>query len=103
MSFLPFVLSFLLILVLGSSLLLTSFRSLAIEKKVILGANHAKLLLISKQADKDFKRIANKKIQTEPKSPADGVQEERKAKNKPSRPPVYIKTPISIKTLATRI
>jgi hypothetical protein len=90
MSFLPFVLSFLLILVLGSSMLLTSFRSLAIEKKVILSANNAKLILISKQADKEFKKIAHKKPSTESKL-ADGMQppEERKAKNKPSRPPAY--------------
>jgi len=89
MSFLPFVLSFLLILVLGSSLLLTSFRSLALEKKVVLGVHSAKLTLISKQADKDFKRIASKKPSSESKSDALQPPAERKAKEKPSRPPVY--------------
>ena len=94
MSFLPFVLSFLLILVLGSSMLLTSFRSLLIEKTIILGANSAKLTLISKQADKDFKKIANKKISPEPKKePNETLQsistsEEKKQKVK-DKSPIY--------------
>lgn len=92
MSFLPFVLSFLLILVLGSSMLLTSFRSLLIEKTVILGASSAKLTLISKQADKDFKKIANKKIPSESKKESKdtsiSASEEKKQKVK-DKPPVY--------------
>ena len=55
MSFLPFVLSFLLILVLGSSFLFTSFRSTSLEKTVILAHNRAKLGLISKQAEAAYK------------------------------------------------
>jgi hypothetical protein len=68
-SFLPFVVSFLLILALGSSMLLTSFRSLLVEKSMILGRNSAKLALISKQAEKDFKKIANKKTPSESQTP----------------------------------
>lgn len=60
MSFLPFVLSFLLILVVGSSLLFQSFRSTALEKTVILGRNEAKLSLKSKQARKEFKALQSK-------------------------------------------
>lgn len=62
MSFLPFVLSFLLLLVIGSSFLFTSFRSTSLEKTVILAQNRAKLGLISKQAEADYKEIQpNKK------------------------------------------
>ena len=61
MSFLPFVLSFLLILVLGSSFLFTSFRSTAIEKTVILAQHRAKLGLISKQADAEYKKSQSRK------------------------------------------
>ncbi|HEX4839746.1 MAG TPA: hypothetical protein VFU89_04830 [Rhabdochlamydiaceae bacterium] len=56
MSFLPFVLSFLLILVLGSSFLFTSFRSTAVEKTVILAKHRAKLGLITKQAEAEYKK-----------------------------------------------
>jgi hypothetical protein len=56
MSFLPFVLSFLLILVLGSSMLFTSFRSTAREKAMILAKKNAHLVLISEQAKKEFKK-----------------------------------------------
>lgn len=69
MSFLPFVLSFLLILVLGSSFLFTSFRSTAIEKTVILAQHRAKLGLISNQAEADYKKNrAKKEKKTDSKS-----------------------------------
>lgn len=61
MSFLPFVLSFLLILVLGSSFLFTSFRSTAVEKTVILAKHRAKLGLITKQAEAEYKKGLTKK------------------------------------------
>lgn len=56
MSFLPFVLSFLFILVLGSSFLFTSLRSTVIEKTVILAKHRAQLGLITKQAEADYKK-----------------------------------------------
>jgi hypothetical protein len=65
MSFLPFVLSFLLILVLGSSMLFTSFRSTAREKAVILSKKNAHLALISEQARIGFKKT--QKDSNEPK------------------------------------
>lgn len=61
MSFLPFVLSFLLLMVIGSSFLFTSFRSTSLEKTVILAHNRAKLGLISKQAEADYKRSQTSK------------------------------------------
>lgn len=60
MSFLPFVLSFLLILVLGSSVLFNSFRSTSLEKTIILGVHNGKLNLISQQHQTTFKNIEKK-------------------------------------------
>jgi hypothetical protein len=57
MSFLPFVLSFLLILVVGSGLLFQTFKSTAVEKTVILSRNEAHLSLRSEQAKKQFKAL----------------------------------------------
>jgi hypothetical protein len=85
MSFLPFVLSFLLILVLGSSLLFTSFRGSAIEKTIILTENKNWLELISKQAKAEYKLTVNKdKKEDKPASPhpAPKPQEERGEPNK---------------------
>lgn len=70
MSFLPFVLSFLLILVLGSSLLFNSFRSTAIEKTVILAQKNAKLCLISEQAAIEYKKLKKRKTPGEKKPKA---------------------------------
>jgi hypothetical protein len=61
MSFLPFVLSFLLLMVIGSSFLFTSFRSTSLEKTVILAHHRAKLGLISKQAEAEYKKSQGKK------------------------------------------
>ena len=79
MSFLPFVLSFLLLLVIGSSFLFTSFRSTSLEKTVILAQNRAKLGLISKQAEADYKKSQPKK---EPKN-------QRPIKEKTNKPAIY--------------
>lgn len=57
MSFLPFVISFLLILVVGSGLLFQTFKSTAVEKTVILSRNEAHLSLRSEQAKKQFKAL----------------------------------------------
>lgn len=81
MSFLPFVLSFLLILVLGSSFLFTSFRSTSLEKTLILAQNRAKSTLLSKQADKDYKSSLVTK------SP--GPEEPKEKKEKKNKPLVY--------------
>lgn len=90
MSFLPFVVSFLLILVIGSSILLTSFRSLLVEKTVIVGRNSAKLALISKQAEKDFKKLGRKKNPSESKTPD---QPQDQSQNQPraakTKVPIY--------------
>jgi hypothetical protein len=84
MSFLPFVLSFLLILVLGSSLLFNSFRSTSLEKTVILAQNRAKLGLISKQAEVDYKTSEVKKEKNKGSN-----NEPREAKEKNGKAPVY--------------
>jgi hypothetical protein len=57
MNFLPFVLSFLLILVLGGSVMFNSFRSVSIERTIILGVHNAKLDLISDQSKKELDRM----------------------------------------------
>ena len=57
MSFLPFVLSFLLILVLASSTLFNSFRSTSIEKKIILAQSKARLSLINLQEKKKIDQL----------------------------------------------
>jgi hypothetical protein len=67
MNFLPFVLSFLLIIVLGSSLLFQSFRSTSTEKTIIVSQNRAKLELISIQAAQEYDSIASKKTPEEGK------------------------------------
>ncbi len=82
MSFLPFVLSFLLLMVIGSSFLFTSFRSTSLEKTVILAQNRAKLGLISKQAEADYKK--NQARKKDGKS--DGSSE---PKEKNGKVPVY--------------
>jgi hypothetical protein len=82
MSFLPFVLSFLLILVLGSSFLFTSFRSTAIEKTVILAQHRAKLGLISKQAEADYKKSQAKKEKNPDPTPTKGKDEKAVYKDK---------------------
>ena len=69
MSFLPFVLSFLLLMVIGSSFLFTSFRSTSLEKTVILAHNRAKLGLISKQAEADYKMSQPKKSDKDKNNP----------------------------------
>lgn len=77
MSFLPFVLSFLLILVLGSSILFNSFRSTTLEKTIILAQNKAKLCLMSQQAVTEFKKLAKRKLPEKkpPKPPKNGKKE----------------------------
>jgi hypothetical protein len=82
MSFLPFVLSFLLLLVIGSSFLFTSFRSTSLEKTVILAQNRAKLGLISKQAEVDYKKIQPKKSNEE-------KEKNKSDKEKNGKVPVY--------------
>jgi hypothetical protein len=82
MSFLPFVLSFLLILVLGSSFLFTSFRSTSLEKTVILAQNRAKLGLLSKQAEADYKKCEIKKKTPDPSN-------QKETKEKKDKIPVY--------------
>lgn len=57
MSFLPFVLSFLLILVLASGTLFQSFRSTQIEKRIILAQNRARLELISLQEKRKIDQL----------------------------------------------
>ncbi len=84
MSFLPFVLSFLLILILGSSLLFNSFRSTTIEKTVILAHHNAKLCLISKQAIEGYKSLQKNKPAPEGK-----VGIETILKEKSDKIPVY--------------
>ncbi|MBS0648490.1 MAG: hypothetical protein JSS10_04600 [Verrucomicrobia bacterium] len=69
-------------------MLLTSFRSLLVEKTVILGRNSAKLLLISKQAEKDFKKIARKKNSSEAKIPDQPPDPSKAAKTK-NKTPAY--------------
>lgn len=85
MSFLPFVLSFLLILVLGSSLLFNSFRSTSLEKTVILAQNRAKLGLISKQAEADYKASQVRKNE----KPGEPPNESKEPKEKKDKIPVY--------------
>jgi hypothetical protein len=82
MSFLPFVLSFLLLMVIGSSFLFTSFRSTSLEKTVILAHNRAKLGLISKQAESDYKTSKTRKSEKEKNGP-------KKPKEKNGKVPVY--------------
>jgi glycosidase len=55
MNFLPFVITFLLLLVIGSSTFFSSVRSTSIEKKILLAQTQAKLTLISEQAKASFK------------------------------------------------
>ncbi len=70
MSFLPFVLSFLLILVLASSALFNSFRSTTLEKTIILAQGKARLSLINLQEKKkiDQLRKTDKKKDNAPKT-----------------------------------
>lgn len=82
MSFLPFVLSFLLLMVIGSSFLFTSFRSTSLEKTVILAHNRAKLGLISKQAESDYKTSQVRKSKKEKNDP-------KELKEKNGKVPVY--------------
>lgn len=74
MSFLPFVLSFLLLLVIGSSFLFSSFRSTSLERMVILSQKKAHLLLISEQAIADYKSTIVRK------KPEDSKPKETKVK-----------------------
>jgi hypothetical protein len=80
MSFLPFVLSFLLILVIGSSFLFTSFRSTSLEKTVILAQHRAHLSLLGKQAEQKCKPNREK-------NPPSGSKTE--SKEKKDKVPVY--------------
>lgn len=83
MSFLPFVLSLLMILVLGSSFLFTSFRSTSIEKTVILAQNRAHLALMSKQAEADYKTSEIKKpTEKDNNSPHQTTQTPKEQKDK---------------------
>ncbi len=82
MSFLPFVLSFLLLLVIGSSFLFTSFRSTSLEKTVILAQNRARLGLLSKQAEVDYKK-------SQPNQPSKGGKKNKSDKEKNGKVPVY--------------
>lgn len=82
MSFLPFVLSFLLLMVIGSSFLFTSFRSTSLEKTVILAQNRAKLGLISKQAVTAYKISQGRK-------PEKGKNDPKESKEKNGKVPVY--------------
>jgi hypothetical protein len=75
MNFLPFVISFLLILVLGGSVMFNSFRSVSIERTIILGIHNAKLDLISDQFKKELDRMK--------KSAAGGPKEPRIKKISP--------------------
>lgn len=86
MSFLPFVLSFLLLMVIGSSLLFTSFRSTSLEKTVILAHNRAKLGLISKQAEADYKKSKTSKKEDKPN---DSISAPSEPKEKKDKVPVY--------------
>ena len=87
MSFLPFVLSLLMILVLGSSFLFTSYRSTSLEKTVILAQNRSHLALISKQAEADFKKSEIKKPTADGKPTQ--TQEIKPEKEKKDKIPVY--------------
>lgn len=84
MSFLPFVISFLLILVVGGSLMLQSFRSTAVEKTIILSRNQAHLNLRSEQAHKEFKALQAKakKQENNSKVPQQTVSTQKEAKAK---------------------
>lgn len=64
MNFLPFVLTFLLILVIGSLTLFSSVRSTSLEKKILLAHSKAKLALISEQAKASFKTQSQEKGKT---------------------------------------
>jgi hypothetical protein len=55
MNLLPFVISFLLILVIGSTAFFASLRGTLLEKKTILAKHHGLLLLISEEANKKYK------------------------------------------------
>lgn len=76
MTFLPFVLSFLVVLVLGSSYLMQSFQSSAREKAVIMGQRNARLIVIGEQA----KKLARPKRQA-PQAPRE--QQKKQKSNKP--------------------
>jgi hypothetical protein len=79
MSFLPFVLTFLLILTLGSSLLFQSFSSTSIEKTIILAKKQTRLNLRSEQARKGFKalQIKAKEDKKEPPTQLQGPSKEK--------------------------
>lgn len=79
MSFLPFVLSLLIILVLGSSFLFTSYRSTSLEKTVILAQHRAHLTLMSKQAEAEYK-MSERKKPTVPDNPQTPATKEKKEK-----------------------
>jgi hypothetical protein len=83
MSFLPFVLSFLLILVIGSSFLFTSFRSTSLEKTVILAQHRAHLSLLSKQAEQQCKPQRKETPTSDPKI------ESKEPKETKDKAPVY--------------
>lgn len=77
MSFLPFVLSFLLILAVGSTFLFTSFRSTSLERTFILAQNRAHLTLLSKRAVQDYKTSLSKKSNN-PSNPQEKKEETTK-------------------------
>lgn len=84
MNFLPFVITFLLILIIGSSALFNSVRSTVTEKHVLQGSNRAKLGLISAQANEEFKSVSRKpKDQLKKSEPSEQGSETKKKKIKP--------------------
>lgn len=80
MNFLPFVLTFLVILVIGSTALFSSVRSTSIEKKILLAHSKAKLALISDQAKASFKTQSQKKEGNDPSAPKTPQQPKQKIK-----------------------
>lgn len=84
MNFLPFVITFLLLLVIGSSTLFNSVRSTAIEKHVLQGSNRAKLGLISAEAREEFRTVKKEpKGQLKTVEPIQQGTKEKKKKVKP--------------------
>lgn len=81
MNFLPFVLSFLFILMLASSALFHSFRSTTIEKKIIVAQNRARLGLINLEEKRKISKLYKKEKKKEALLP---LSLAKKIKNKTS-------------------
>ena len=75
MNLLPFVISFLLILMIGSSTLFTSLSSTGLEKKIIFTKHEALLSLITTEAQKRYKHT---KIREEPKKDKSARKREKR-------------------------